>query len=53
MHYIAPHDSERLHPVGVAAAGPVIEDRQIPRFAANYERQTDGSLKLLDPAQSQ
>ena len=33
--------------------GFVLEEQQVARFAANYERQGDGSLKLIDdPEQS-
>lgn len=31
----------------------MVRDDQLPRFGANYERQADGSLRLLDdPAKS-
>jgi CubicO group peptidase (beta-lactamase class C family) len=43
-----------LEPLGMRDTGFVIEDRQVPRFAANYQRQADGSLVLLDdPERSQ
>jgi CubicO group peptidase (beta-lactamase class C family) len=35
-------------PLGMTDTGFVIEPRQVPRFAANYERQADGSLKMID-----
>jgi CubicO group peptidase (beta-lactamase class C family) len=42
-----------LQPLGMVDTGFVIGDEQRARFAANYERQADGSLKLLDdPASS-
>jgi CubicO group peptidase (beta-lactamase class C family) len=37
-----------LEPLGMRDTGFVVSDEQVPRFAANYERQGDGSLKLLD-----
>jgi CubicO group peptidase (beta-lactamase class C family) len=37
-----------LDPLGMADTGFVIRGDQVPRFAANYERQADGSLRLLD-----
>ena len=37
-----------LEPLGMTDTGFVIRDDQVPRFAANYERQADGSLKLFD-----
>jgi CubicO group peptidase (beta-lactamase class C family) len=43
-----------LEPLDMRDTGFVVHDGQIPRFAANYERQADGTLKLLDdPEQSQ
>ena len=43
-----------LEPLDMRDTGFVVHDEQIPRFAANYERQADGTLKLLDdPEQSQ
>src|SRR5262249_58750296 len=43
-----------LEPLGMRDTGFVIRDTQLSRFAANYERQGDGSLKLVDdPARSQ
>lgn len=42
-----------LQPLGMVDTGFVIADEQRARFAANYERQGDGSLKLIDdPANS-
>jgi len=42
-----------LGPLGMRDTSFVLEDAQIPRFAANYERQGDGSLKMIDdPEQS-
>ena len=42
-----------LQPLGMGDTGFVIADEQRARFAANYERQADGSLKLIDdPANS-
>jgi CubicO group peptidase (beta-lactamase class C family) len=37
-----------LGPLDMPDTGFVVTDGQIPRFAANYERQADGSLKLID-----
>jgi CubicO group peptidase (beta-lactamase class C family) len=37
-----------LEPLDMRDTGFVIADRQVPRFAANYERQADGTLKLID-----
>ncbi len=37
-----------LEPLDMRDTGFVITDGQIPRFAANYQRQTDGSLTLVD-----
>jgi CubicO group peptidase (beta-lactamase class C family) len=43
-----------LQPLGMTDTAFVIRDDQLSRFAANYERQADGSLKLIDdPATSQ
>jgi CubicO group peptidase (beta-lactamase class C family) len=43
-----------LQPLGMTDTAFVVGDEQLPRFAANYERQADGSLKLVDdPAASQ
>ncbi len=42
-----------LDPLGMRDTGFVLEDAQVARFAANYERQGDGSLKMIDnPEQS-
>ena len=42
-----------LGPLGMRDTSFVLEDAQVPRFAANYERQGDGSLKMIDnPEQS-
>jgi CubicO group peptidase (beta-lactamase class C family) len=42
-----------LEPLGMRDTGFVLEDEQGARFAANYERQGDGSLKMIDnPEQS-
>jgi CubicO group peptidase (beta-lactamase class C family) len=42
-----------LQPLGMQDTAFVIADDQRTRFAANYERQADGSLKLIDdPAKS-
>jgi CubicO group peptidase (beta-lactamase class C family) len=42
-----------LQPLGMSDTGFVIRDDQLLRFAANYERQADGTLKLIDdPARS-
>jgi CubicO group peptidase (beta-lactamase class C family) len=49
--YLAEHV---FGPLGMRDTGFAIRDEQVPRFAANYERQADGSLKLIDdPARSQ
>lgn len=43
-----------LGPLGMEDTGFVVGDGQVPRLAANYERQADGSLRLIDdPARSQ
>lgn len=43
-----------LEPLGMRDAGFVVEEKQVPRFAANYQRQADGSLTLIDdPERSQ
>jgi CubicO group peptidase (beta-lactamase class C family) len=43
-----------LGPLDMRDTGFVIENEQRPRFAANYERQADGTLKLIDePERSQ
>ena len=43
-----------LEPLGMRDTGFAIEEEQIPRFAANYQRQADGTLKLIDdPKQSE
>jgi CubicO group peptidase (beta-lactamase class C family) len=43
-----------LEPLGMRDTSFVIADDQVPRFAANYQRQADGSLALIDdPAKSQ
>jgi CubicO group peptidase (beta-lactamase class C family) len=42
-----------LEPLGMRDTGFVLEDQQVARFAASYERQSDGSLKMIDnPEQS-
>src|SRR5580765_4647728 len=42
-----------LEPLGMRDTGFVLEDEQAARFAANYEGQGDGSLKMIDnPEQS-
>ena len=42
-----------LAPLGMRDTSFVLADQQIARFAANYERQGDGSLKMIDgPDQS-
>ncbi len=42
-----------LDRLGMRDTGFVLEDEQVARFAANYERQGDGSLKMIDnPEQS-
>jgi CubicO group peptidase (beta-lactamase class C family) len=35
-------------PLGMRDTGFTIRDEQVPRFAANYERQADGRLKMSD-----
>jgi CubicO group peptidase (beta-lactamase class C family) len=40
-----------LEPLDMRDTSFVIADAQVPRFAANYERQADGTLKLLDDPQ--
>ena len=48
--YLRQHVFDAL---GMRDTGFVIADHQVERFAANYERQVDGSLKLFDdPAKS-
>ena len=43
-----------LDPLGMRDTGFVVAEEQIPRFAANYLRQPDGTLKLIDdPEQSE
>jgi CubicO group peptidase (beta-lactamase class C family) len=43
-----------LQPLGMRDTSFVIADEQLPRFAANYQRQADGSLTLIDdPERSQ
>jgi CubicO group peptidase (beta-lactamase class C family) len=37
-----------LDPLGMRDTGFVLQDEQVARFAANYERQGDGSLKMID-----
>jgi CubicO group peptidase (beta-lactamase class C family) len=37
-----------LQPLGMTDTGFVVTDAQVPRFAANYQRQADGSLALFD-----
>ncbi|HEX2440620.1 MAG TPA: serine hydrolase domain-containing protein [Methylomirabilota bacterium] len=42
-----------LQPLGMHDTGFVIHDGQVPRFAANHERQPDGRLRMIDdPARS-
>jgi len=42
-----------LEPLGMRDTSFVLSDEQVARFAANYERQGDGSLKMIDdPDQS-
>jgi len=42
-----------LEPLGMRDTSFVLDDAQVSRFAANYERQGDGSLKMIDdPEQS-
>ena len=42
-----------LEPLGMRDTSFVLSDQQAARFAANYERQSDGSLKMIDdPDQS-
>ena len=42
-----------LGPLGMRDTSFVLDDAQVSRFAANYERQGDGSLKMIDdPEQS-
>jgi CubicO group peptidase (beta-lactamase class C family) len=49
--YLAQHV---FGPLGMRDTGFVIRDEQVPRFAVNYERQADGSLKPIDdPERSQ
>jgi CubicO group peptidase (beta-lactamase class C family) len=40
-----------LEPLGMRDTSFVVADNQAARFAANYERQADGSLKLIDDPQ--
>jgi CubicO group peptidase (beta-lactamase class C family) len=40
-----------LEPLDMRDTSFVISEGQVPRFAANYERQADGTLKLLDDPQ--
>jgi CubicO group peptidase (beta-lactamase class C family) len=40
-----------LEPLGMRDTSFVVADTQAARFAANYERQADGSLKLIDDPQ--
>ncbi|MBM3225767.1 MAG: beta-lactamase family protein [Candidatus Tectomicrobia bacterium] len=43
-----------LQPLGMHDTGFTVSEAQLPHFACNYERQRDGSLRLVDsPAQSQ
>jgi CubicO group peptidase (beta-lactamase class C family) len=35
-------------PLGMRDSSFTIRDEQVPRFAANYERQADGRLKMID-----
>jgi len=37
-----------LEPLGMRDTGFVVEEAQLPRFAANYQRQADGRLMLID-----
>jgi CubicO group peptidase (beta-lactamase class C family) len=42
-----------LDPLGMRDTGFLIQEEQIPRFAASYQRQADGTLTLIDdPEQS-
>jgi CubicO group peptidase (beta-lactamase class C family) len=43
--YLAEH---LFGPLGMRDTGFTIRDDQVPRFAANYERQADGRLKVID-----
>jgi CubicO group peptidase (beta-lactamase class C family) len=43
--YLAEHV---FGPLGMRDTSFTIRDDQVPRFAANYERQVDGQLKLID-----
>jgi CubicO group peptidase (beta-lactamase class C family) len=40
-----------LQPLGMTDTGFIVDDAQRARFAANYERQADGSLRLIDDPQ--
>jgi CubicO group peptidase (beta-lactamase class C family) len=40
-----------LEPLDMRDTSFVIGEAQVPRFAANYERQADGTLKLIDDPQ--
>ncbi|HXJ78352.1 MAG TPA: serine hydrolase domain-containing protein [Candidatus Methylomirabilis sp.] len=40
-----------LEPLDMRDTSFVISEAQVPRFAANYERQSDGTLKLIDDPQ--
>jgi CubicO group peptidase (beta-lactamase class C family) len=43
-----------LQPLGMPDTGFTVAEAQLPRLACNYERQLDGSLKLVDtPERSQ
>jgi CubicO group peptidase (beta-lactamase class C family) len=37
-----------FEPLGMRDTGFAVSDAQLPRFTANYERQADGQLKLID-----
>jgi CubicO group peptidase (beta-lactamase class C family) len=37
-----------FEPLGMRDTGFTVSDAQLPRFTANYERQADGRLKLID-----
>ena len=43
--YLAEHV---FGPLGMRDTSFTIRDEQVPRFAANYERQADGRLKMID-----
>jgi CubicO group peptidase (beta-lactamase class C family) len=41
-----------LAPLGMVDTGFTVAEAQLPRFACNYERQRDGSLRLIDAPQT-